>query len=247
MGAIPVQVIGLGYTLAILAVGIPAAVLVLLGLTRMARRDAPPVREIERAAMLGAIGTVLMLATLTLFLAEQSWQLGMAFGVLSVVYVLYALPEATRRLTFRSAVTVRCRPEDAFEFVSDARNWPLYFPEMKAVEPVDVPPHVGSRIHLTVTLPTVSLSADERVTEYEPPKRFATAMEASKGDGVYDFTPVDGGTKIAYTVRMVIGIRHALLDHAVLRFSTVRAMRRRREQAMQVMKQILEARQPATV
>lgn len=240
MGKTPVQVV-LGYTLAILAVGIPAMVFLILGLTRMARRDAPSIPAIERGAAFMATGAILMLATFTLFVAQQSTQVGVAFGLLSVAYVLYCLPKATRRMAYRCAVTVRCSPEEAFALVSDARNWPRYEPGAKVLEPVDVPPHVGSVIHVTLTMPTVTLSADEEVTECEPPRRFTTTLLGAGGEGIYDFTRATYGTEIAYTYRNVVGIRHALLGHAVLRFSTVGTMRRRKEQVMQVMKQILEA------
>lgn len=196
---------------------------------------------------MSAVGAVLLLVTLILFLAEWSWQLGLAFGALSAAYVAYSLPEATRRYSFRSVVIARCAPEAAFALVSDARNWPRYFPELTVQEPIDTPPHVGSVIRVVVVLPTVSLSADERVTVYEPPSRFATAMVQSRGEGAYEFGLAPGGTEVAYASRGVIGIRHALLGNAVLKPVVVGRMRARRELAMQAIKSILEAQPAAPV
>ncbi|HET9782588.1 MAG TPA: SRPBCC family protein [Candidatus Dormibacteraeota bacterium] len=244
MGEIKVELIGFWYTVAVLLFGIPAAVLLLLGLVRTVRRDAPTIQSIERAAAISAIGAVLLLVTLTLFLAQWSWEVGLAFGVLSAAYVAYSLPEATRRYAFQCSVTVRCTPDEAFAFVSDARNWPRYFAEMTVKGPLDMPPHVGSVIHVSVMLPTVSLSADERVTAYEPPKRFATSMVETRGEGIYDFMPAGDGTEIAYSSRGVIGTRHALLGNAVLKPLVVRRMRTRREAAMRAIRSILEG-QPA--
>jgi Polyketide cyclase / dehydrase and lipid transport len=234
-------VIGIGSTLAILAVALVAGAFYVIYLSGTTRRDTPSIPRIERATAFGAAATILVLIAVTLTVAQSSLLIATIIGVLSFAYVLYTLPEATRRYGYRSSIVVHCTPADAFGLVSDARNWPRYLPEIKVLEPVDVPAHVGSIVHVAVTLSSTSLSADERVVVYEPNIRFGTALIDSIGDGVYNFNPIEGGTEIAYTSTGTVTIRHALLGSALLRPMLVSRMRARREVAMQAIKSILEA------
>jgi hypothetical protein len=83
------------------------------------------------------------------------------------------------------------------------------------------------------------VQAEERVIEYEPGRRFATAMAGTPREvtGSYDFEPVPGGTRIVYTYRSVLPVATALLGNRLELGRNVRARRRR---GMARMKEILE-------
>ncbi len=230
--------------------GAPGLVLFGVAWVMRLRRGRKPAR-IEQLLLeqrLNAIAAGLFVATMTFALATNFTPLATIYGAAALAYVLLSAPSSTRRQSYRSAVVVRCTPEDAFALVSNPRNWPRYFPQLEVAEPVDAPPHVGSVIHLRVREGRQVVEADERVTELEAGRRFATAVVTPHAnEGLYEFTPVADGTEIAYSFHGEMTVAQAVLGGAVNRNGLLKRMIAQREEGMQHIKQLLEAPEPVTV
>jgi hypothetical protein len=171
--------------------------------------------------------------------ASFEWRVGLAVLGLAAAWALTWLPTRVRRVDLVSAIEVRCSPQAAFDLVSDPRNWSSYFPQLTA-DTGDDPVREGSVINVQLMREDKRvLHAEERVVDYEPGRRFATAIAevATPATGSYDFEPVAGGTRIVYTYRSLIPLAMALLGGRI-RVRTKMAMRRGRGMAR--IKQILE-------
>ena len=230
--------------------GAPGLVLFSVAWIMRLRRGRKPAR-IERLLQeqsLNAIAAGLFAATMTFALATSFTPLATIYGAAALAYVLLSVPSSTRRQSYRSAVVARCTLEDAFALVSNPRNWPRYFPQLEVDEPVDAPPHVGSMVHVRVREGRQVVEADERVTELEAGRRFATAVVTPHAnEGLYEFTPVAGGTEIAYSFHGEMTVAQAVLGGAVNRNGLLKRMISQREEGMQRIKQLLEAPEPVTV
>lgn len=236
--------------LASVLTGGPGLVLFGIAWIMRLRRGGKPARieQLLQEQRLNAVGLGLFAATMTFALATNFTPLATIYAAAALAYVLWSVPSSTRRQSYRSAVVVRCTPEDAFALVSNPRNWPRYFPQLEVDEPVDAPSHVGSIIHVRVREGRQVVAADERVTELEAGRRFATAVVTPHAnEGLYEFTPVADGTEIAYSFHGEMTVAQAVLGGAVNRNSLLKRMISQREEGMQRIKQLLEAPEPITV
>jgi len=107
---------------------------------------------------------------------------------------------------------------------------------------------IGTLIHTRVVDSRITLLADEIVTAYEPSTRFGTALADRRDqEGIYDLTPGDAGTEIAFTWHGVLTLAQALLGGSLRRGAMVRRMKARRDGAMRRIKEILETEPGVTV
>lgn len=248
----PVQVAPFGRSLYIallvagLLCGLPG--LVLWGIVlvlRLARGRGPvTIDQLGREQRLMALAAGFIVATMTFTLATNFSVLAPIYLSLVVAYVLYSVPSSARRLAYRSAVVVRRSPEEVFAFVSSPRNWPRYYPEYEIAveEPIDEPLRVGSTIRLRLRFRGHLIEAAERVTEFEPYRRFASqVIGPHSDDGHFEFTPMAGGTEVAYSYQNVMTVSQAVLGGSLTRRSLLREMIARRDASMQLIKEVLEA------
>lgn len=88
--------------------------------------------------------------------------------------------------------------QDAFTFVADPVNWPLFSPGVRQVTKDDDWGRVGSHARLTSIVLGRSLTMDLELTEWEPPTAFRYTVSQDGGPGNDDnrrtFHAVSGGT-----------------------------------------------------
>lgn len=187
---------------------------------------------------------VVALLLLPLVIAVTGSQLWVAavFEPVLLAWILFSIAPSRRRVGMQNRIEVACSPEDAFWFVSDPRNWSRYAPELEVVGPVDVPTHLGSVIHCKVHHADAVLDADETVTDFEPGRRFGTAILKSPHDsaGGYEFVPTSHGVAITYTFSGALSPLQAAVGGWLMRGRLVRRMQQRRGVAMAEVKRLLE-------
>jgi Polyketide cyclase / dehydrase and lipid transport len=91
-------------------------------------------------------------------------------------------------------------PEEAFGFVADPVNWPLFVPSVRAVHKDDDWGEVGGHAHLTSVVFGRSVTMDLELTEWDPPRSFRYTVsrggEPGNDDNRRTFEPVLGGTRL---------------------------------------------------
>jgi hypothetical protein len=178
--------------------------------------------------------------------ASFEWRVGLAFLGLAAAWFLLWVPTRSRRVDLTAEIEARCSPQAAFDLVSDPRNWSSYFPELTAAT-LDGPIGQGSVIQLQMTRQEGwVVDAEERVTAFEPGRRFATAIIGLPrlATGSYGFEAVAGGTRIIYTYRSVMPLATALLGG---RIGLGRKMAINRGRGMARVKQLLEGEAATSV
>jgi hypothetical protein len=97
-------------------------------------------------------------------------------------------------------------PEEAFAFMADPVNWPLFTPSVRSVNKDDDWGRVGGHAHLTSAVLGRSMTMDLEVTEWDPPRSFRYTVSQGGKPGNDDnrrmFEPVTGGTKLTGTTEI---------------------------------------------
>jgi Polyketide cyclase / dehydrase and lipid transport len=251
----PIYVAPMGRTLYIvllamtLVVLIPGLVLFLiLVVTRLKRRGKQVALDaLERDQRLTVVCAAFVVPAIALELTTNITPLAPFYVSLVVAYVAWSVRRSARRMAYRSAIVVRRSPEETFEFVSNPHNWGRYYAGFEVEEPIEEPLKVGSTIRLKVHIDGHVISGVERITRLEPYHRFASHAVGHEEDGGFEFTPVAGGTEVAYSFQNVMTVSQALLGGSLRRGIALREMVKRREASMRLLKELLEAAPAATV
>jgi carbon monoxide dehydrogenase subunit G len=97
-------------------------------------------------------------------------------------------------------------PEEAFRFVADPVNWPLFFPGVRSVDKDDDWGRVGGHARLTTVVLGRSLTMDLELTEWDPPRSFRYTVSQGGQPGNDDnrrtLEPVRGGTRLTGTTEI---------------------------------------------
>lgn len=97
-------------------------------------------------------------------------------------------------------------PDDAFAFVADPVNWPLFFPGVRSVAKDDDWGRVGGHARLTSVILGRSLTMNLELTVWDPPKAFRYTVSQGGKPGNDDnwriFEPVAGGTRLTGTTEL---------------------------------------------
>jgi hypothetical protein len=90
--------------------------------------------------------------------------------------------------------------DEAFTFVADPVNWPLFVPSVRSVHKDDDWGEVGGHAHLTSVVFGRSVTMDLELTEWDPPRSFRYTVSQGGKPGNDDnrrtFEPVPGGTRL---------------------------------------------------
>ena len=96
-------------------------------------------------------------------------------------------------------------PEEAFAFVADPVNWPLFVAGVRSVLKDDWG-QVGGHAYLTSVVLGRSVTMDLELTEWDPPRSFRYTVSQGGKPGNDDnrrtFEPVAGGTKLTGTTEI---------------------------------------------
>ena len=97
-------------------------------------------------------------------------------------------------------------PEEAFAFVADPDNWPLFFPGVRAVDKADDWGRVGGHARLTSVILGRSLTMSLELTEWDPPTAFRYTVSQGDAPGNDDnrrtFQPIAEGTRLTGTTEI---------------------------------------------
>lgn len=115
--------------------------------------------------------------------------------------------------------------EEAFGFVSDPRNWPLFFDGMRSAEAGADWGTVGGHARMTISMLGRAIESELELTVWDPPREFryvARQQGRPEVDNRRVFVPVPGGTRLVGTTdaRMrggVSGLADQAVGHALQR------------------------------
>lgn len=97
-------------------------------------------------------------------------------------------------------------PDEAFAFVADPLNWPLFFPGVRSVDKDVDWGHLGGHARLTSVILGRSLTMSLELTEWDPPVAFRYTVSQGDAPGNDDnrriFRPVPGGTQLTGTTEI---------------------------------------------
>ena len=97
-------------------------------------------------------------------------------------------------------------PDEAFGFVADPVNWPLFFPGVRSVDKGDDWGRVGGHARLTSVVLGRSLTMDLELTEWDPPRSFRYTVSRGGNPGNDDnrrtFQPLPDGTRLVGTTEI---------------------------------------------
>jgi hypothetical protein len=229
---------------------VAGVIFLMLGSRVAASRSSGPARvgNVEKELNLYTYAFGFLVLGEAILVGAMDWRVGVASLAVVGAWVVVWLPRQNRVIEMSSVIEVHCRPEVAFEFVSNPNNWPLYVPHLELVQPVDVPVHVGTvfrdRIRRDGSVP---LEGEERVVILEAGKRFGTKVVQGGDTGISVFTPVAGGTKIQYTYRAVLSLPSALFGGGLSRPGLVKRMAATRAQTEERLRVLLEELSAGTV
>ena len=96
--------------------------------------------------------------------------------------------------------------DEAFAFVADPVNWPLFFPARQAVAKDDDWGRVGGHARLTSIIFGRPMTMDLELTEWDPPNAFRYTVSRDGGpaddDNRRTFQPVPQGTRLIGTTEV---------------------------------------------
>lgn len=127
------------------------------------------------------------------------------------------------------AVTINRPPSDVFAFVADGEKCPQWRPGVLDIKRVSGD-GAGTRYSQGVKGPMGRrIAADYEVTVFEPDRRleFQTTTGPARPHGRYDLEPVDGGTRLTFSLdAQLTGVSKLLMGSAVQKTmdSEVRAL-----------------------
>ncbi|HYS02778.1 MAG TPA: SRPBCC family protein [Candidatus Eisenbacteria bacterium] len=167
-------------------------------------------RDVNRAlrSELTTLGLVIAITAVGLWIIHPVFSLVLVAA--TSLWTLLWLPPAMRRVESGVAVLVTCRPERAFDFVSDARNQPHYVAEVESVDRLTLgSPHIGSRVRVHHWDDSLAV---EEILEYDRPRRLAVglpdALQANRS--IWTFEPAPVGTRVRYAYRYQMNVAEAL-------------------------------------
>lgn len=108
------------------------------------------------------------------------------------------------KITYGAAIPLP--QHEAFAFVADPLNWPLFSPGMRSVTKDDDWGRVGGHAHVHSAILGRPLTMDLELTEWDPPDSFRYLVSQggnpANDDNQRTFTPVPGGTRLIGTTEI---------------------------------------------
>jgi uncharacterized protein YndB with AHSA1/START domain len=161
------------------------------------------------------------------------------------VWILFWLPPWFRTRRVASTVVIQRSPEVVFNFVSDFRNLPRWFPNIEQVEMLTIGPiGPGTRFREHGHLPSGRpFQGDDEIMEFEPNRRLTSRVPTARRPALDVITvePVGASARLAHELRMGITISSALRGAMLPNNAIYRSMMVRRQEASERIKALLES------
>jgi uncharacterized protein YndB with AHSA1/START domain len=102
--------------------------------------------------------------------------------------------------TVKRNVQIKASPQQTMLLLSDARQWPDWYPGMTQVSTVAPFPETGGKVSFKVKSAGVSMPLTETVLDYQPDKLQVLQMKGMlSGLARWELIPDDGGTRLTTT------------------------------------------------
>ena len=97
-------------------------------------------------------------------------------------------------------------PSDAFAFVADPPNWPMFFDGIRSSRKDDDWDAIGGHAHMTTAFLGRNVESDLEITAWDPPREFRYVARQAGGPDLDNrrlFEPVPGGTRLHGTTEVL--------------------------------------------
>lgn len=138
-------------------------------------------------------------------------------------------------------IQIKASPQQTMPLLSDARQWPDWYPGMTQVNIVAPFPEIGGKVSFKVKSAGVSMALTETVLEYQPDKLQVLQMEGMlSGHARWELIPQDDGTHLTTTFDYELpgGAFGRIADALIAKRLNTKTL----EQALQNFKALVERR-----
>ncbi|HTQ67530.1 MAG TPA: SRPBCC family protein [Solirubrobacteraceae bacterium] len=98
------------------------------------------------------------------------------------------------------SVQIKASPQVTMALLSDARQWPDWYPGMTAIDITAPFPEAGGKVAFKVKSAGVAMTIKETVLEYDPARLQLLEMEGMlSGNARWELTPEGDGTRLTTT------------------------------------------------
>lgn len=227
---------------------LPGFLLVAAGKRLVARLGAQPRTPGGTADRLRVVGTTLMLIGGVVYVALLVRQpFGVVIGIAATLWAGICTLPAARRIPVATQTTFRCTPAEAFDLLVDPRREPEYRWEVESSEIVaGGHPWVDSVVRQTVRLPPrgnsqgVYIVGEERITEYDRPRAFATHIVGKRMGSRTVFEATAEGTRVTTVSDLMLDFHTALWGGTFFRSQLASQIRQSREEGWERARKLLE-------
>src|ERR1700737_973500 len=157
------------------------------------------------------------------------------------------VPKRFRRVRVESQMVFDCPADEAFDFFADSRNETRYQSMIERVEQLTPAPlGVGTVFRAWVNVasdsePGLRLVVEEEITEFFPPRFFASKIVGKMDRSGLTFNSIDGGTQVQAIYEGLIEFDAALVGGVLHRHEAQRRILDARRTAWARAKAILES------
>jgi hypothetical protein len=200
-----------------------------------------------RTVRIAAMGVGCSIAALIMALMGTQPKAALVVACLTAAWVGIWVPKRFRRVRVESKMVFHCPPDEAFDFFADSRNEPRYQSMIERVEQLS-PARIGVgtvfRAWVNVASdsePGLRLVVEEEITEFFPPRFFATKIVGKMDRSRLTFNPIEGGTQVQASYEGLIEFDAALVGGVLRRHEAQRRILDARRTAWARAKAILES------
>lgn len=139
------------------------------------------------------------------------------------------------------SIHIKASPRATMPLLSDAGQWPDWYPGMTKVDIVDPFPEIGGTVSFKVKSAGVSMPLTETVLEYQPDKLQVLQMEGMlSGRARWELMPDGDGTRLTTTFDYALsgGLLGRVADALIAKRLNTKTL----EQALQNFKALAERR-----
>jgi carbon monoxide dehydrogenase subunit G len=138
-------------------------------------------------------------------------------------------------------VQIKASPQETMPVLSDARQWPDWYPGMTQINILAPFPQVGGKVSFKVKSAGVSMPLTETVLDYQPDRLQVLQMEGMlSGRASWELVPDGNGTRLTTTFDYELpgGAFGRIADALIVKRLNTKAL----EQALQNFKALVERR-----
>jgi hypothetical protein len=202
---------------------------------------------VHRTERISLAGAGLMLSAVILYLAMLVPPLAIVALAATAIWLVACMRRSARRIHAQSDTVFRCTPEKAFALLAEPQKEPLYRRELERVELLSAGrPAVGTAFRAWVRIqgdpgqPGIHLVGEELITEYDPPRVYATTVVGEPTQTRLVFEDVADGTHVKATYEDVISVEEAVMGGVFRRGEVERRILKLRQEGWERARALLD-------